>query len=334
MTADHAHPLVGGQENDAEGGASHQHSHSHADHGHGTGGHAHAPASFGKAFAIGIALNIAYVGAEAFYGLVSHSLALLADAGHNLGDVLGLAAAWGAAALGQLRPTKRFTYGYKGTSILAALSNAIVLLIITGGLTWEAVRRLLHPEHAAGVTIMIVAAGGIVVNAVTAFLFMSGRKDDLNIKAAFLHMASDALLAAGVVAAGALIAWTGWLWVDPVVTIVVGGVIVVGTWSVLRDATALALDAVPRGIDHQKVETYLAELPGVTEVHDLHIWAMSTTETALTAHLVRPEVQANDDLLHLVANELGHRFGIRHPTVQIETGNSAHDCGLAPSDVV
>ncbi len=311
----------------------HDHDHGH-DHHHGVGGHQHTPANFGKAFAIGIALNLAYVVGEAFYGVIAHSLALLADAGHNLGDVLGLAGAWLAAALGKRQPSGRYTYGLRRSSILAALGNAIVLLIVTGGIAWEGIRRVMDPEPAGGFVIMVVAAVGIIVNGVTAFLFMSGRKDDLNIKGAFLHMASDAVLALGVVIAGAVILWTGWLWIDPAISLVVSAIIVVGTWSLLRDSVNFSLDAVPPGINPEKVAAFLNKLPGVVEVHDLHIWGMSTTETALTAHLVRPGASIDDDMLHGACEELREHFGINHATFQVEDGTGAHPCSLRPADVV
>ncbi len=309
------------------------HDHSGHDRGHG-GGHHHAPANFGRAFAIGIALNLAYVLGEAFYGVVAHSLALLADAGHNLGDVLGLAGAWLASVLGKRRPSGRFTYGLRRSSILAALGNAVVLLVVTGGIAWEGIRRLMDPEPSGGTVIMAVAAVGIVVNGVTAFLFMSGRKDDLNIKGAFMHMASDAIVALGVVVAGGIILWTGWLWLDPAISLVISAVIVAGTWSLLRDSVNLALDAVPPGIDQNKVEAFLRGLPGVAEVHDLHIWGMSTTETALTAHLVRPGATIDDDLLHHAAEALREHFSIGHATFQVEDGTGAHSCVLQPDEVV
>lgn len=306
----------------------------HDHHHHGAGGHVHAPTSFGRAFAIGIALNAAYVVAEVFYGLAAHSLALLADAGHNLGDVLGLVTAWGAVVLSKRKPGGRYTYGLRRSSILAALGNAIVLLVVTGGIAWEGVRRLVDPEPSAGSTIMIVAAAGIAVNGITAYLFMSGRKDDLNIKGAFLHMASDALVALGVVIAGALILWTGWLWLDPIISLVISVVIVAGTWSLLRDAANLSLDAVPEGIDQREVGTCLRELPGVTEIHDLHIWGLSTTEAALTAHLVRNDPVSDERLLHLAAEAMRERFKIGHATFQLETSAAAEACKLRPADVV
>ncbi|WP_428376362.1 cation diffusion facilitator family transporter [Lichenicoccus sp.] len=302
------------------------HDHDHEDcgggghgHAHGPGGHSHAPASFGRAFAIGIALNAAYVGGEALAGLLSHSLALLADAGHNLGDVLGLAAAWLAQGLGRRRPTTRYTYGLRRSSILSALGNAVVLLVVTGAIAWEAVRRLLlAPAPVGAETVMAVAAIGIAINGGTALMFAAGRKGDLNIRAAFQHMAADALLAAGVVAAGAVIWFTGWLWLDPLVSLVLAAVIVAGTWSVLRHSLDLALDAVPPGIDRIAVEGFLRQLPGVVDLHDLHIWGMSTTETALTAHLVRPGPAANDAMLRQAAADLRARFGIGHATFQVE----------------
>lgn len=311
----------------------HHHEHEHG-HDHGIGGHHHTPANFGKAFAIGIALNLAYVVGEAFYGVVAHSLALLADAGHNLGDVLGLAGAWLASILGRRRPSGRYTYGLRRSSILAALGNAIVLLIVTGGIAWEGIRRLLDPEPVGGFIIMAVAAVGIAVNGITAFLFMAGRKDDLNIRGAFLHMASDALVALGVVIAGAVILWTGWLWLDPAISLVVSVIIVFGTWGLLRDSMELALDAVPPGVDQAKVATFLRELPGVAAVHDLHIWGMSTTETALTAHLVRPGAGIDDDMLHHACMELREHFGIGHATFQVEDGAGEHACSLQPDEVV
>ena len=325
--------------------SSHHHDHDHDEHHghseeagghhhHGAGGHVHAPASFGRAFAIGIALNAAYVLAEVFYGLAAHSLALLADAGHNLGDVLGLVAAWGASVLSKRRPSGRYTYGLRRSSILAALSNAIVLLVVTGGIAWEGIRRLIDPEPSAGTTIMIVAAAGIFVNGITAYLFMSGRKGDLNIKGAFLHMASDALVAVGVVIAGAMILWTGWLWLDPAISLIISIVIVAGTWSLLRDSVNLSLDAVPQGIDKGKVETCLKGLPGVAAIHDLHIWGLSTTETALTAHLVRSDPAADERLLHLAGEAMKERFEIGHATFQLETPAAAEACKLRPAEAV
>lgn len=310
-----------------------EHDHGHGHH-HGAGGHSHAPASFGTAFAIGITLNLAYVAGEVVYGLIAHSLALLADAGHNFGDVMGLGGAWLAAILSKRQPSQRFTYGLRRTSILAALSNAIVLLVVTGGIAWEGILRLLDPQPVGGFIIMVVAAAGILINGVTAFMFMSGRKGDLNIKGAFMHMASDALVALGVVVAGAIILWTGWLWLDPAISLVVSAIIVIGTWSLLRDSVSLSLDAVPTSVDESKVAKFLKNLPGVIEIHDLHIWGMSTTETALTVHLVRPGATLDDKMLHHTAEELKEHFGIGHATFQVENGSNEYACSLRPDEVV
>jgi len=324
MSHDHDH-------HDHDHGARHDHDDHHH---HGAGHrHVHAPASFGRAFAIGIALNAAYVVVEAVWGVLAHSLSLLSDAGHNFGDVLSLGVAWLATWLGRRAPRGRYTYGLRGSSILAALSNAVVLLVVTGGIAWAAVLRLMHPEPSAGVTIMAVAAGGIAVNAITAWMFVSGVKDDVNIRAAFTHMASDALVALGVVAAGGVILLTGWTWLDPAVSLVIGAVIIVGTWSLMRESLDLALQAVPVGVDSEGVRGYLSGLPGVSEVHDLHIWGMSTTETALTAHLVRPHANDDDHFLHDVCGELRARFKVHHATLQLERGGG-HPCALAAEDVV
>jgi cobalt-zinc-cadmium efflux system protein len=313
-------------------GHAHDHHQGHA-HGH-DHRHAHAPASFGRAFAVGITLNLLYVAAEAFYGVAADSLALLADAGHNLGDVLGLIAAWAAFLLGARQPSHRFTYGLGRSSVLAALGNATALLIVTGGIVWEAMRRLIEPEPASGVTIMIVAAVGVVINALTAWMFMAGRKDDLNIRGAFLHMAADALVSLGVVVAGGLILLTGALWLDPAISIVVSIVIVASTWSLLRESIDLSLDAVPPGIDRTQVESYLDTLPGIVEVHDLHIWGLSTTSNALTAHLVCADDAARDSLLPQICAELRRRFGIGHATIQLETAELARLCELRSDQVV
>jgi cobalt-zinc-cadmium efflux system protein len=311
------------------------HDHDHGHHGHGPGHHhVHAPASFGLAFAVGIALNSAYVIAEATYGAMANSLALIADAGHNLGDVLSLGVAWFAAGLSRRSPTARYTYGLRGSTILAALSNAVVLLIVTGGVAWASIAKLLHPTLAAGSTMMAVAAAGVVVNGVTALMFASGRKGDVNIRGAFAHMASDALVALGVVASGGLILLTKWQWIDPVMSLAIGGVIVFGTWSLMRESLDLALHAVPPSVNSAEVMRYLRQLPGVSEVHDLHIWGMSTTETALTAHLVRPGGELDDALLRRACEDLRGRFAVHHATLQVETGGGDHPCRLAPAEVV
>jgi cobalt-zinc-cadmium efflux system protein len=308
--------------------------HDHSDHAHDHGhDHVHAPASFGKAFAIGITLNLSFVVIEALYGLMSNSVSLLADAGHNLGDVLGLGVAWLASVLAKRPPTERFTYGMRGSSILAALFNAVFLLVTVGGLSWEAIRRLGSPEPAAGKIMMAVAAIGIIVNAVTAWLFASGRKDDINLRGAFLHMASDALVSVGVVAAGLVILLTGWLWVDPVVSLVINAVIVWGTWGLLRDSVGMSMAAVPPQIDPAAVRIFLSAQSGVVDLHDLHIWPMSTTENALTCHLVMPNGHPGDAFLHELCNDLAQRFKINHTTVQIEVDPHI-SCALAPDEVV
>src|SRR5215471_8476204 len=313
------------------------HHHQH-DHGHGhSGGHHHdhghaAPTRHGVAFAIGTALNLAFALAELGVGFFANSLALISDALHNFSDVVGLLLAWGAAWLATWRPTASHTYGYRRVSILAALGNAALLFAATGAILTEAVRRLLEPEPVAAGVVVWVAAIGIAINTVTAILFMRGRHRDLNIRGAFLHMVGDAAVSLGVVAAALLIGWTGWLWLDPAVSVAVATVILATTWGLTRDAVSLAVDAVPPGIDRTAVETYLAALPGVTGVHDLHIWAMSTTETALTVHLVRPNAGLDDHLLNETCHALEHRFGIHHATIQIEAG--VHECRLAPDHVV
>lgn len=303
----------------------------HAGHHH---GHSHAPASFGRAFAIGITLNIAYVLVEAIWGVLANSLALISDAGHNLGDVLALGLAWVASVMARRAPSARYTYGFRGSTILAALANTVLLLLITGGIAWAAILRLIHPQPSAGLTVMVVAAVGVVVNSFTAWMFAAGRKGDVNVRAAFVHMASDALVAAGVVAAGAVIWLSGWMWLDPAVGLVIGVIIVAGAWSLLRESLDLALQAVPVGVDRKAVRDYLAGLPGVAEVHDLHIWGMSTTETALTAHLVRPGAVVDDSLIHDACLELKERFAVHHATLQIEHGGADHPCHLADEAVV
>jgi cobalt-zinc-cadmium efflux system protein len=296
--------------------------------------HQHSATDYGRAFAIGIALNLAYVAGEAVAGVLSHSLSLLADAGHNLSDVLGLALSWGAAALSRRSPSRRFTYGLRSSSILAALTNAVILLVVTGGIAWEAVLRLADPVPVNSGVMVWVAAAGIVVNGGTALLFASGRGSDLNIKSAFLHMAADTLVTAGVVIAGIAIGLLGWLWLDPAVSLVVSVVIVVGAWGLLKSAIGLALDAVPEGVDAAAVRAHLAALPGVTALHDLHIWGMSTTETALTCHLVMPSGHPGDAALNTITQELHQRFAIAHATIQIELADSDEVCVLTPEHVV
>ncbi len=333
MPHDHADHDHDHHDHDHGHGHAHGHSHDHGHHHHGPGGHSHAPKDFGKAFAIGAALNIGFVAAETVAGLATHSLALLADAGHNLSDVLGLFMAWGAVVLAKKAPGGRHTYGLRKGTILASLTNAVVLLVAVGAIAWEAVRRFADPQPIQTGPVMIVAAIGIVINTATALMFMRGSKDDLNIRGAFLHMAADAAISAGVVVAAAAMWATGWLWLDPVVSLGIVAVIVLGTWSLLRDSLDLALDAAPRGIDPKAVGDWLAARPGVSEVHDLHIWAMSTTETAMTAHLVRPENPDNDQFLHDLCGEMSKRFNIGHVTIQVERGGVA-TCHLAGADAV
>jgi cobalt-zinc-cadmium efflux system protein len=287
----------------------------------------HEQHDFGRAFAIGVALNTGFIVAEVVFGLFSHSLTLLADAGHNLGDVLGLIMAWAATNLQERRATQRYTYGLRRSSVLAALFNALLLLVSVGAIAWEGIRRIVHPEPVAGLTIIWVAAIGVVVNGVTAWMFMGGRKSDLNIRGAFLHMAADAGVSLGVVIAGAIIIATGWALLDPIVSLVIVAIILFGTWGLFRDSLNLALDAVPEGIDFNAVKGYLEGLPEVAQLHHLHIWGLSTTETACTAHIVKREPQLDDQLLKRIATGLHERFGIEHTTVQFEAC-SGPDCPM------
>lgn len=295
------------------------------DHGHGHG-HAHAPASFGRAFAIGIALNTSFVVLEAVYGFRVHSLALLADAGHNSSDVLGLFLAWGATILTKSAATERHTYGLKRTSVLAALFNAVFLLVSVGAIGWEALRRLGEPAPFSAQTMIWVSAAGIFINAATAVMFMSGRKDDLNIRGAFAHMAADALISAGVVVAGVVILFTHWYWLDPAVSLVLAAVIIFGSWELLRDSVDLALDAVPAHIDPGAVRAYLTELPEVIDAHHLHIWGLSTTEAALTVHLVVEPGRPANELLCEINHHLKEQFRIGHATIQLESALDHREC--------
>jgi cobalt-zinc-cadmium efflux system protein len=310
------------------------HEHHDHDHAHGAGHtHGRAPNDFGPAFAIGTALNLGFVIVEVVYGLLANSIALVADAGHNLGDVLGLVMAWVAAMLARRAPSATRTYGLRRGTILAALANAVLLLVTVGAIAVEGVRRLFAPSEVASVTVMVVAALGIVVNGVTAWLFASGRKDDINLRGAFLHMASDALVSAAVVVAGGAILVTGWTWLDPLVSIAIAAVILVGTWGLLRDSVDMSLDAVPPGIKPGEVMTFLEQKPGVTSIHDLHIWPMSTTETALTCHCVMLGGHPGDEFLADLADELRQRFSIGHATIQIEV-NEDVVCVLEADQVV
>ena len=294
--------------------------------------HHHAHDNYNRAFALAVGLNVAFVAVEISYGLLINSLALMADAGHNLSDVLGLLIAWGASLLAKRRPSPRRTYGLRRVTILASLLSALLLFTALGAMAWEAISRLPHPAPVPGWPIITVAGIGVVINTISALLFVSGHQHDLNIKGAFLHMAADAAVSFGVVLAGAAMLVTGWLWLDPVISLAISVAIFVGTWGLLRDSVNLAVDAVPRGIVPEEVETYLLNLPGVTACHDLHIWGMSTTEAALTAHLVAPEIENNDAFLHHIAHSLREQFGIPHSTIQIERGDAEEICHLAPQE--
>jgi len=307
--------------------------HDHHDHHHGHA-HSHAPANFDRAFAVGTALNAAFVAVQIFYGLAAHSMALLADAVHHFGDVLGLLIAWGASWLGRRRPHGQRTYGWGRTSILASLTNAVVLLLGCGAIALEAVQRFANPAPVAGQVVSWVALLGIAVNGGTALMFLRGRKGDLNIRGAFLHLASDAAVSGAVVVAGLLIAATGWAWLDPVTSLGIVAVITLGTLGLLRDSVNLAIDAAPKAIRISDVEHCLRDMPGVTEVHDLHVWGLSTTETALTAHLVRAAGGDVDLLLRQACAEVQHRFGIGHATFQVETAETAGLCRLRPAHVI
>lgn len=310
----------------------HHHDHDHGDHHHGHG-HSHAPADFGFAFAVGVFLNLAFVVVGAIFGIIGHSMALIADAGHNLSDVLGLVMAWVASILVKRAPSKRFTYGMGSSSILAAFFNAVFLLVATGAIALGAVERFFAPEPVAGKLVMIVAAIGIVLNGATAMLFLRGRNDDLNLRGAFLHMAGDAAISFGVVIAGLLILLTGWHWIDPLVSLGISAVIVAGTWSLFRDSLSMTLQGVPPGVDINAVRLFLEKCPGVCAIHDLHIWPMSTTETALTCHMVMLDGHPGDEALHKIAGELNHHFKIPHATIQVEITLDA-DCALAKEHTV
>jgi cobalt-zinc-cadmium efflux system protein len=306
----------------------HTHGHAHGHHGHGHHHHRAPDAGNGRAFALAIGLNIVFVGVEFSYGFIANSTALMADAGHNLSDVLGLALAWGAALLGRSAPNGRYTYGLRSSSILAALANALLLMVACGAIAWEAVHRFSNPAPVAGITVSVVAALGVAVNGFSAWLFMAGSKDDLNVRGAYLHMAADAAISLAVVVAGLAIMATGWTWLDPLTSIAIVLVIVVGTWSLLRESLQLVLGAVPASIDAGAVAAYLQQRPGVAEVHDLHIWAMSTTENALTAHLVMPAGYPGDQTIDGIVAELRHDFAIHHCTLQVEQGTTEHGCTL------
>jgi len=323
----------------------HDHDHDHEDchvheprhvqesphtHGH----HHHGELNYNRAFAIGVTLNLAFVVVEIIFGLFANSLALLADAGHNFSDVLGLLLAWGARVLGNRLPSARRTYGLRRSSILAALLNSLILLIAIVMIAWEAIGRLIHPDAVATGTVMIVAFIGVIINTATALLFTGGKEHDLNIRGAYLHMAADAAISLGVVVGAFVIAITSWLWIDPALSLAIAAAIGIATWRLLRQSLNLSLDAVPEQIDVPAVRSYLGQLRGVVEVHDLHIWAISTTETALTVHLVKPEAIVDDDWLAEISEDLRQQFNIGHATIQIESGVSKVPCKLAPDHVV
>lgn len=321
----HHHPAAPCQ------GHAHPAEHSHGpSHGHGHGHHHHHgdPSDHGRAFAIAIALNAVFVVLEFGYGFRANSTALMADAGHNLSDVLGLMLAWGAALLAQRKPSSRFTYGLRSSSMLAALFNAMLLMLACGAIAWGAVQQLFHPSPVAGATVSVVAAIGIAVNGISAWLFMAGSKGDLNIRGAYLHLMADAATSLGVLLAGIAIIYTGWTWLDPVVSIAIVVMIMLGTWSLLRESLNMVLAAVPDNVDADKVAAFLAASAGVSAVHDLHIWAMSTTETALTAHLVMPDGYPGDLAIDAIQDQLKARFSIHHSTLQVELGTTEHACSL------
>jgi cobalt-zinc-cadmium efflux system protein len=327
MAHNHAH-------HDSHDHDSHDHAeHSQTKHSHSHAGHNHVPTNYGRAFIIAILLNTLFVGVEFVYGIAANSTALIADAGHNLSDVLGLLLAWGAVILARKVPTARYTYGLRSTSILAALANAMFLLVACGAIAWEAGHRFSQPPVVAGLTVTLVAAVGIVINGFSAWLFVKGSKGDLNIRGAYLHMASDAAVSLGVVISGIIMMYTGWYWLDPVISLVIVVVIVVGTWGLLRESMQLALSAVPTNIDVPAIEQYLKQCNGVTDIHDLHIWGLSTTENALTAHLVIPTGYPGDAFMDDVMQKLKEQFSIHHSTLQIEQGTTNHACSLHPSSI-
>jgi cobalt-zinc-cadmium efflux system protein len=306
------------------------HSHDHHGHDHGHGHHHHHgdPNTMGRAFAIAIVLNTAFVGIEFFYGFLANSTALMADAGHNLSDVLGLMLAWGAAILAKRAPNGRYTYGLRSSSMLAALFNAMLLMAACGGIAWEAVQQLIHPDPVAGLTMSVVAGVGILVNGFSAWLFMSGSKDDINIRGAYLHMAADAAISLGVLVAGVVVRYSGWNWIDPAVSVVIVAIIVYSTWSLLTQSMRMVLAAVPDNVDRAGIEQFLRSRPGVTEVHDLHIWAVSTTETALTVQLVTPAGHPGDHAIDDISKELRDDFSVQHSTLQVRLGTTTHECCL------
>lgn len=308
---------------------SHDHSHSHI-HSH----HHHGPKNYNSIFFFGITLNLLFVGAEAVYGILSNSMSLVADAGHNFSDVIGLVLAWGAFWLAKRKPTATFTYGLRKSSILSALLNAVILLVAVGAIMWEALHRFFNPVEVQSSTVIVVAAIGIVINLGTALLFLKDREHDINIRGAFLHMAADALISLGVVIAAVVIRFTNWEWLDPATSLLISIIIIVSTWDLLKESVKMSMDAVPRGIDPEKVKNYLINVDGVSEVHDLHIWAMSTTENALTAHLVIQSADSQNKILKKIITELKSNFKINHPTIQLEISDQSFICDLKPDEVV
>ena len=310
----------------------HQHDH-HAghQHGHHHGHHHGQPMQQGRAFAIAIVLNSVFVTLEFVYGYVANSTALIADAGHNLSDVLGLFLAWGAAFLARKPPSQRYTYGLRSASTLAALANAMLLVLASGAIAWEAVQRFSHPPVIAGLTVTIVAAIGIAINGLSAWLFMKGSKSDLNVRGAYLHMAADAAVSLGVVIAGIAMMFTGWYWLDPVVSLLIVAVILFSTWGLLKQSVQLALGAVPTQTDVSAITSYLRQCQGVHDIHDLHLWGISTTESALTVHLVMPEGYPGDPFMDNITQTLKERFSVQHSTLQVELGTTEHHCTLHPA---
>ena len=307
----------------------HDHSHDHSSHSHGDGHHHHGvPKDYGSAFLIAIALNTTFVIIEFAYGFIANSTALMADAGHNLSDVLGLLLSLGAAILSRKIPGGRFTYGLRSTSILAALMNAMFLMAACGIIAWEAIHRFAQAQEVAGLTVTLIAAVGIVINGISAWLFVKGSKGDLNIRGAYLHMLGDAAVSLGVAVAGLVMMFTGWYWLDPIVSLLIVTVIVIGTWGLLRESIQLALNAIPENIDAAAVEVFLRQCRGVKDIHDLHIWGMSTTESALTVHLVIPEGYPGDSFMDEIMDTLKEKFSIHHSTLQVEQGTTDHSCAL------
>ena len=332
--ADQGKPATGhsgGHDHDHDHGkptAGHSHGHDHS-HNHGGGHHHHGdPNTMGRAFAIAIVLNLGFVVVEFFYGYLANSTALMADAGHNLSDVMGLMLAWGAVILARRQPSARYTYGLRGTSMLAALFNGMLLMAACGVIAFEAVQKLLTPDPVAGLTVSIVAGIGILINGFSAWLFMSGSKDDINIRGAYLHLAADAAISLGVLLAGLAVRYSGWNWIDPVISMVIVAIIVWSTWGLLTQSLRMVLAAVPDNVDRAGIEQFLRDQAGVSAVHDLHIWAMSTTENALTAQLVTPAGYPGDVTVDAISQTLKDKYAIHHSTLQVRLGAMPQECCL------